>query len=165
MRNKFLLFAVFDAICAVSANVYNVSFTCPNEFARYNNGCYYLSKKTATWQESLFDCVHLSRNSNLVVLDNKWKDKSIRDFLQNSELPQVKRWIAGIYDWKQQVWMWGTTGQKIKYQAFSRRKKGDDKPWKCIYTNPDLYHRWSSEDCFRENYYICEAPAKFDTLY
>lgn len=62
-----------------------------------------------------------------------------------SDLGKYERWIDGIYDWKQIRWKWGSSGQQITFNKFSRHQLGDRFNWHCIVLNPSKQNRYSKK--------------------
>lgn len=58
---------------------------CPNEWTRCGNVCVFASTEQVPWHMASEACKSIKNGSNLVVLDNREKDETIRGcLLQNS---------------------------------------------------------------------------------
>ncbi|KAF2361047.1 C-type lectin fold [Trinorchestia longiramus] len=84
-------------------------YECPPQFLRLGNGCYYFSKRMETWTMAHFEC--RTRDSQLAVMDSAWEDRVIRGHLSRRAMTRLNRWIGGIYDWNQEQWVWGSSGE------------------------------------------------------
>ncbi|KAL1131474.1 hypothetical protein AAG570_011091 [Ranatra chinensis] len=120
----------------------NRRYWCPKRFIRSGNSCYFLSAGMATWHDAHFKCRDMGGGSELAVFDKKWEDRNMRVMLNRNEATHLERWIGGIYDWAQDVWVWGASGRQLQYQGFSGRKPGDDYRWKCIIMDPRMLYRY-----------------------
>ena len=83
---------------------------------------------------------------------------TIHFILLNIYLARLERWIGGIYNWETKKWVWGATGRRLRYHAFSRRSPNDDPTWHCIVMDPVLMYKWSTRSCVHRKHYICETP-------
>lgn len=57
-------------------------YKCQNGFSKFGRDCYYLSVKTATWQDAFFECQNFSKGSKLVILPRPLDDHNFRKFLK-----------------------------------------------------------------------------------
>lgn len=57
-------------------------YDCKNGFSKFGSNCFYLSTKTATWQEAYFECRYLAKGSKLAVLYKEVENHNIRKFLK-----------------------------------------------------------------------------------
>lgn len=65
-------------------------YNCPNGFSKFGNNCFYLSIKTATWQEAFFQCKYLMKGSKLVAPRKYVEDNTIRQFLKHRKNGNIK---------------------------------------------------------------------------
>ena len=54
-----------------------------------------------------------------------------------------EKWIGGSYNWELQKWLWGYSGNEIKYQSFSRVKSDQigNLKFQCAAMNPELKYK------------------------
>jgi len=57
-------------------------YNCQNGFSKFGGNCYYLSVKSATWQEAYFECKYLAKGSKLIMLPREIEDHNLRKFLK-----------------------------------------------------------------------------------
>lgn len=74
----------FVFYCTVSFHISEskLIYNCQNGFSKFGNNCYYLSTKSATWQEAYFECKYLAKGSKLVALTKESDHHNIRKFLK-----------------------------------------------------------------------------------
>ncbi|KAJ8920834.1 hypothetical protein NQ315_015626, partial [Exocentrus adspersus] len=132
-------------------------YVCPEGFHLVGRKCYHFGTNEVTWHDSHFFCITL--NSTLAIVDSQKEMTLLRHYLNKTitDLGKYERWIGGIYDWKQMRWKWGSSGQPISYNKFSRMQKGDKFKWNCIVLNPAKENRWSARKCTDKRHYVCET--------
>ncbi|XP_065582678.1 lithostathine-1-beta-like [Artemia franciscana] len=130
-------------------------YICPPEFVRLGNGCYYLSSHISTWQDAHFSCKE--RNSTLLSLDTKWKDRTMRNYLNRAEFARLERWIGGLFDWSRQQWVWGAQGAPVSYLNFGQLAPVNAMNWHCIFMDPLQEYNWNHKLCVKRLHYICET--------
>lgn len=131
-------------------------FACPVGFFRLKRFCYYLSGGKAQWHQAHFHCK--DRNATLSVLDRYGKDKMLRKHLMGEQFTKLERWIGGIYNHKQKIWTWGTSGKPIDFQSFDKPPQHPG-PFSCIVMDPASKYKWKAKSCSDSKYFVCEAPA------
>jgi hypothetical protein len=139
-------------------------YSCPFQFRRSGNSCYHFGKEKVTWHDAHFKCRNMG--SKLAVVDKRAEDKYLKMMLNKKMSSKCKfqiisvnwhvnykinhlhffkdkqeRWIGGIYDWAQGVWVWGASGKRLRYQGFSRRQSHFDYTWHCIMMDPKMLFR------------------------
>ncbi|XP_058801865.1 uncharacterized protein LOC131670355 isoform X2 [Phymastichus coffea] len=133
-------------------------FECPAGFFRLRRYCYYLSAGTASWRDAHFQCT--ARNATLAVLNRNGKDKMLRKYLLGDQFSRLERWIGGIYNWRQMIWEWGVTGEKVLFRNFGNWTAATmAREHECMVVDPAIKYKWSARGCFQQKYFICEAPA------
>ncbi|XP_018006861.1 collectin-12 [Hyalella azteca] len=130
-------------------------YACPPDFLRLGNGCYYFSKEMATWTIAHFEC--RAKDSQLMAIETAWEDGLMRRHLSMHAMTRLNRWIGGIYDWSQEEWVWGGSGDVMHYRGFLKEAT-QSRRWQCAYMAPELYYRWQRTQCTHTMHYICEAP-------
>jgi len=155
MRLSVFLWAVFlihNSDASVGHRYY-----CPESFIRLGNGCYFFSAQISSWQNAHFTCRDME--SQLLVLDSRWEDSTIRSYLSKPQFARLERWIGGLYDWSAQQWLWGATGKPItNFVGFGDLTPNRFREWHCIYMDPEQAHTWNHKLCTKDLHYICEAP-------
>merc|ERR1711928_130081 len=91
-------------------------YYCPPDFVRLGNGCYLFSSHITSWQNAHFAC--RDAQAQLAVFETRWEDSTIGTYLSRPEFAPLERWIGGLYDWNGQQWLWGATGEPMKYLGF-----------------------------------------------
>lgn len=85
-------------------------------------------------------------------------DKSL--FIIDTFTGQLERWIGGFYNWKQDNWDWGVTGDKVKYKNFGITEQPQSGfRMSCIVLDPTQQYKWTVRSCLEQKYFICEVPA------
>lgn len=131
-------------------------YYCPSNFVRLGNGCYFFSAQIKSWQDAHFACRDIQ--AQLVVLDSRWEDSTIRQYLSRREFAPLERWIGGLYDWSGQRWLWGATGEAMNYIGFGDLTSDRVREWHCVYMDPEQTHKWNHKLCTKDLHYICELP-------
>ncbi|XP_025418715.1 snaclec coagulation factor IX/factor X-binding protein subunit B-like isoform X2 [Sipha flava] len=122
-------------------------YNCKNGFSKFGNNCFYLSTKTATWQEAYFECKYLAKGSKLAVLYKEVDDHNIRKFLKYRHTEIKERWIGGLYDWNQDQWKWATSGRKIQYNHFEKIPYFDQNDkFMCMAIDPNINYKWTARN-------------------
>ena len=67
------------------------------------------------------------------------------------------RWTSGIYDWQNNQWVKGDTGEPLTYWGFITQRPPHSWKWYCIYMAPNLYYRWNHDLCTKKMHFICET--------
>ncbi|XP_031784817.1 uncharacterized protein LOC100679909 isoform X2 [Nasonia vitripennis] len=134
-------------------------FECPAGFFRLRRYCYYLSGGTSNWRDAHFQCT--ARNATLAVLNRYGKDKILRKYLMGDQFKPLERWIGGIYNWQQNNWDWGVSGDKVLFRNFGDPEASKNRNWihHCMILDPEQQYKWNARGCYEHKYFICEVPA------
>ncbi|KAG5898918.1 hypothetical protein JTB14_007953 [Gonioctena quinquepunctata] len=145
-------------IHAANPQTVQTTFLCPENFHPVGKKCYFFSTQKAIWSDSHYNCQVL--NSTLSVINSYREQNLLKDFIgcgNNTKLENSERWIDGIYNWIEQKWKWGSSGNPITFNAFSKNHVGDEYKWKCIALNGDKHNKWTARKCTEKKGFICET--------
>jgi len=131
-------------------------YYCPPDFVRLGNGCYLFSSHITSWQNAHFAC--RDAQAQLAVFETRWEDSTIGTYLSRPEFAPLERWIGGLYDWNGQQWLWGATGEPMKYLGFGDLTSDRLREWHCVYLDPEQSQKWNHKLCTKELHYVCELP-------
>ncbi|CAG9825833.1 unnamed protein product [Phaedon cochleariae] len=143
----------------MSAETIQTTYVCPANFIAVDKKCYHFSTKEVPWTESHFHC-QLS-NGSLTVINSYRENNQLRGYLSTgngSSLALNEYWLDGIYDWEQKMWKWGSTGQNIQFNKFSRNNIGDKYKWKCVSLH-GARNKWMARKCTKRKRFICQTDS------
>ncbi|XP_060517670.1 secretory phospholipase A2 receptor-like isoform X2 [Cylas formicarius] len=129
-------------------------YICPETFKQIGKQCYHFSNSSDTWFQAYYKC-------NLTVLSERYDFRSLEQyFLRNTSRHIGKKgyWIAAIKDWKQNKWMWYSSGKPVKFPA-AIEEQYQQKEWICLSFDIST-RRWVARNCMEELPYICQTEPK-----
>ncbi|OXU25348.1 hypothetical protein TSAR_012097 [Trichomalopsis sarcophagae] len=102
--------------------------------------------------------------SKIIAIDEilSLADKIQVMFVQSQENTQpLERWIGGIYNWHQNNWDWGVSGDKVLFRNFGDPEASKNRNWihHCMILDPEQQYKWNARGCYEHKYFICEVPA------
>ncbi|XP_044743948.1 uncharacterized protein LOC123306127 [Chrysoperla carnea] len=125
---------------------------CPPTFIRLSNKCYYLSDTSETWLDAFYKCK--DKKSELATINQAFEDRQLKKILQQGK--SNTRWIGGILNGE--TWSWGKTADSITYNGFIKALPNitHDGKLYCVAMDATKRYRWTPENCFNSNYFICQ---------
>ncbi|CAG9832699.1 unnamed protein product [Diabrotica balteata] len=95
---------------------------------------------------------------SLVNIETQEENNFLEEKLLEADSSGEEFWTSGTKIPDSRKWIWFTTGRKISYFNWLKGQPDSNKNSQCIeaqVTNDQL--QWSSKDCWKEYYFICEA--------
>ncbi|XP_063591130.1 perlucin-like protein [Penaeus indicus] len=150
-----VLFVASGGICH-GQDAYQPQYSCPPNFIRLGNSCYYFSTDMNSWHSAHFACRAL--NSQLAALETRWEDQTLRNYMNKPHFAPLNRWVGGIYNWSRRRWTWGSSASDMSYSGFLTPQFPRSSRWHCLFLSPVIHYRWNHDLCTQFMHYLCEAP-------
>ncbi|XP_019864740.1 uncharacterized protein LOC109594018 isoform X2 [Aethina tumida] len=128
---------------------------CPNGFVKLGRKCYHFGNGPETWLDAHHECV--KRGSTLASIKNARQNNYISNFLiKNFGVEKRNFWIGGRFNYHQNIWVWGDSGEPLKIKLFTKTDHQKDLTFQCIYLTTNRKHEWNTKNCMDKNYYVCQ---------
>lgn len=140
---------IYKQLMQLGARVDSLCRPCPWEWTFFHRKCYYFSKSTRNWNDSVTACQEVG--AQLVVVENDEE----KTFLSAISKDKGSAWM-GLSDPKREgMWQW-VDGSSLsdsfkKYQKKKENDKGEGEV--CAEVTGDF---WTTDKCELEKFWICE---------
>ncbi|CAD5125971.1 DgyrCDS14152 [Dimorphilus gyrociliatus] len=151
MKSLLLLFTL-SLLCT------EISGSCPENFVRFANSCYYFITSRLTWFDADQYCTSLvpkSYNCHLAAIESSAEQDFLKNhILNNSELRSHSFLTSGNNLDSKKGWSWSATNRRFTYANWGPSEPSSGK---CVQMHKDDSFRWRSLDCEDEpKMFVCE---------
>ncbi|XP_069857973.1 CD209 antigen-like protein 2 isoform X1 [Dipodomys merriami] len=143
---------IYQELNQLRSGVDRLCRPCPWDWTSFQGNCYFFSKSTRNWTDSLIACQEMG--AQLVIIENLEEQKFLK-----FNLPKKHRAWIGISDLeKEDNWQW-VNGSALSHSFSTYWNEGEPNNQEDEDCAEFKKRGWNDEKCAFKNFWICKKPA------
>ncbi|KAM4889359.1 CD209 antigen-like protein C [Thomomys bottae] len=143
---------IYQELTQLRSRVDRLCRPCPWDWASFQENCYFFSKSTRTWNESVIACKEMG--AQLVIIENVEEQNFIR-----FTLPKKRQAWIGISDLQQENrWQW-VNGEELLHRFRSFWNEGEPNNQEDEDCAEFKEGGWNDAKCAFKKFWICKKSA------
>ncbi|CAG0910036.1 unnamed protein product, partial [Cyprideis torosa] len=137
--------------------------SCPNEFHRFGNTCYYLSTLKAPWDTAQEICKLLAPEGKLVEMNEEMTMYLVTGYIsgrfEGTSSTIAPIWTGGIRNADSAGFQWASEEKEVKFMNWGQtRPKNETDEIQGILIDCENGCTWATDDITKSYTFMCQSP-------